>query len=54
MQFDFLGVLVVSVFKLVVILLLVIQGSLAFLPMPPSWPELSIVGFKFYTTEFEV
>ena len=26
------------VFKLVVILLLVVQGSEKFLPMPPSWP----------------
>ena len=29
------------VFKLVVILLLVVQGSKALLPMPPSWLELS-------------
>ena len=28
------------VFKLVVILLLVVQGREMFLPMPPSWPEL--------------
>ena len=27
-------------FRLVVILLLVVQGSEGFLPMPPSWPEL--------------
>ena len=30
-----------TVFKLVVILVLVVQGSKAFLPMPPSWLELS-------------
>ena len=33
MQFDFLAVLVVFVFKLVVTLLLVVQRSEAFLPM---------------------
>ena len=27
-------------FRLVVILLLVVQGSEGFLPVPPSWPEL--------------
>ena len=35
MQFDFLAFLVVFVFKLVVILLLVVQGSKTYLPMTP-------------------
>ena len=38
MQFDFLALLVVYVFKSVVILLLVVWGSEAFLPTPPYWP----------------
>ena len=42
-QFNFLAVLVVFVFKLVVILLLVVWGNEAYLPTPPSWlkPQLS-------------
>ena len=41
MQFDFLVLLVVFIdFILVVILLLVVQGSEGFLSMPPAWPEL--------------
>ena len=37
-------------FKLVVILLLVVEGSEVYLPMPPSWPELHTVKtiFKAY------
>ena len=35
---DFLALLIV--FRLVIFLLLVVQGSEGFLPMPPSWPEL--------------
>ena len=40
MQFDFLSVLDAFVFKFVVVLLLVVQGSTVCLPMPPSWPEV--------------
>ena len=39
MQFDFLVLLIVYDFKLVVILLLVVRGSEAFLPTSPPWPE---------------
>ena len=39
-QFDFLSVLVVFCFKIVVVLLLVVRGGTACLPMPPSWPEV--------------
>ena len=34
-------------FRLVVILLLVVRGNEGFLPMPPSWPGLSILVFDF-------
>ena len=45
-QFDFLEVLVVFVFKFVVVLLLVVRGGTVCLPMPPSWPEvLSLIFF---------
>ena len=40
MQFDLLVVLVVYCFKFVVTFLFVLRGSKAFLPTPPSWPEL--------------
>ena len=36
-----------SVFKLVVILLLVVQGSEAFLPTLPSWPKLLFIFYCF-------
>ena len=39
-QLNFLTVLVVLVFKFVVILVLVVQGSQVYLPMPLSWPEV--------------
>ena len=39
MQFDFLEIWLVFVFKLVVILLLVVQASKTYLPTPPSWLE---------------
>ena len=42
MQFDFLSVLVVFVFKFVVVLLLVVQGGTVCLPMTPSWLEVTI------------
>ena len=44
MQFDFLAARLFFVSKLVVILLLVVQGSEAFLPMLLPWPELSNVS----------
>ena len=34
------------VFKFVVVLLLVVRGGTVYLPMPPSWPEVSL-GFSF-------
>ena len=40
MQFYFLAILVVFVFKLVVILLLVVRGSKAYLPTSPFWLEV--------------
>ena len=39
-QFVFLAILVVFVFKLVVILLLVVRGSKAYLPTSPFWLEV--------------
>ena len=39
MKFDFLAVLIVSVFKFVVLLLLFVRGGKVYLPMPPSWPK---------------
>ena len=39
MQFDFLSVLVVFCFKIVVVLLFIVRGSAVCLPTPPSWPE---------------
>ena len=36
-EFDFLSVLVVFCFSIVVVLLLVVQGGTMCLPMPPSW-----------------
>ena len=39
-QFDFLTVLGVFVFKFVIVLLLVVQEGTVCLPMPPSWPEV--------------
>ena len=39
MQFDFLALVVVYWFKLVVILLQVVQGSKKFLPTLPTWLE---------------
>ena len=47
MQFDFLALLVVIDFRLVVILPLVVQGSKGFLPMSPSWPKLHLVSFSY-------
>ena len=44
-QFNFLSVLVVFVFKFVVVLLLVVQGDTVCLPMPPCWPELPQLYF---------
>ena len=38
-QFNFLSVLVVFVFKFVVVLF-VVQGGTVCLPMPPSWLEV--------------
>ena len=38
-MFNFLSVLVVFVFK-VVVLLLVVRGGKVYRPMPPSWPEV--------------
>ena len=49
MQFDFLAILIVFVFKFIwvffvfkffVALLLVVQGGTEYLPMPPSWLEV--------------
>ena len=45
MKFDFLVLWWFIDFRLVVILLLVVQGREGFLPMPPSWPELSTPKF---------
>ena len=42
-QFDFLSVLVVFCFEIVVVLLLLVLGSTVYLPMPPSWPEVSLM-----------
>ena len=39
-QFNFLSVLVVFVFKFVVVRLLVVRGGTVCLPMPPSWLEV--------------
>ena len=39
-QFDFLSVLVVFVFKFVDALLLVVRGGTVCLTMPPTWPEV--------------
>ena len=40
MQFDFMSVLVVLFFFLILdVLLLVVRGGTVCLPMPPSWPE---------------
>ena len=36
-EFDFLSVLVVFCFSIVVVLLLVVRGSSVYLPIPPSW-----------------
>ena len=38
-QFDFLSVLVVFCFKIVVFFLLVVRGGTVCLPTPPSWLE---------------
>ena len=42
MKFEYLEVMVAFFFffKFVVVLLLAVQGSEAFLPMSPLWPEL--------------
>ena len=48
MQFDFLAVLVVFLFKLFVILL-VLQGSEPYLPMLPSWTEITLFESFFKT-----
>ena len=40
MQSDFLEGLVVFVFRSVIILLMIVQGDEASLPMLPSWPEV--------------
>ena len=37
-QFDIWKFRLFSVFKFVVVLLLVVQGDKVYLPMPPSWP----------------
>ena len=42
LQFDFLSVLVVFCFQIIVVLLLVAQGSTVCLPTPPPWPEVSL------------
>ena len=39
MKFDFLSVLVVFCFSIVVVFLLVVRGGTVCLPTPPSWPE---------------
>ena len=41
MRFDFLSVLVVLCFKIVVVLLLVVREGMVCLPTPPSWLEVS-------------
>ena len=46
MRFDFLSVLVVFCFSIVVILLLVVRGGAVCLPTPPSWPEAGISLIK--------
>ena len=44
---DFLPVPVVFfVFKFVVVLLLVVQGGTVYLPMPPTWPEVTQHSLK--------
>ena len=50
MQFDFLAVLVVCCFKLVVSLLLVAGGSKEFLFMPPFWLELYFNIFEWVSS----
>ena len=42
MQFNFLSVPVVFVFKFVVVLLLVVGRDKVYLPTPPSWPEVPL------------
>ena len=48
MQMSFWQLRLFFVLKLVVILLLVVGGSEAFLPMPPPWPELPYSWYKSY------
>ena len=46
----FYQLLLFFVFKLVFILLLVVEGSEAYLPTPPSWPEVPVIlsGISYY------
>ena len=44
MQFNFLSVLLVLfIFKFVVVLLLIERGNIMYLPMPPSWLDISFL-----------
>ena len=44
----FSGSSVSFVFKFVVVLLLVERGDKVYLPMPPSWPEVSVNPFLMF------
>ena len=37
------------VFKFVVVLLLVVRGGTVYLPMPPSWPEVSKIRTQYFS-----